>query len=194
MCASGGDYEDYPNIGGSTTADFENLNNGHQWGWHRVQIRMHQEVKNVDALKNDEVAKKTAAIYRVTVTTYFDGVAVSELYKQGRADQIFNEDGTGSNLLYTAESDGEGGIVYKDNAMLTDETANNWRTIWAFKFNYTKTASGKKAYWEEADIFYTCGHDFVQKVKPVASPDYVDYVIPDTDVHVNGAIYYEFND
>ena len=48
------------------------------------------------------------------------------------------------------------------------------------------------AYWGEADVFYTCGHNFVQKVKSVASPAYVAYAVDD-GVEVNGAIYYEFD-
>ena len=188
-------YALYPNIGGSTPANYSNLNNGHKWGWHRIGIRMHQTVKTPDA----DIIAGTIPEYRVTVTTYFDGVAVSELYKEGTAAEMFNEDGEGSNLLFIAKSDGKGHVVYSDSDYLTKTIKENGknvdvsRTVWAFKVNYTKTATGN-AYWQEADIYYTCGHNFVQKVKPVASPDYVDYVIPDTDVHVNGAIYYEFND
>ena len=180
MCAGGGNYAAYPNIGGSTPADLENLNNGHEWGWHRVQIRLHQEVKNVDAVKG-----RAAATYRFVCTTYFDGVAVSMLEKSGTAL------GEAKNYLFTAESDGEGGITYSDNAYLGGSNSNK-RTIWAYKFNYTPTES-ENAYWEEGDIFYTCGHDFVQNVEKVSSPAYVDYQIA-SGIHVNAAFYYKFAD
>ena len=182
MCASGGNYAAYPNIGGSIPADLANLYNGHQWGWHRVQIRLHQEVTNVDAVKDG-----AAAEYRFVCTTYFDGVAVSTLEKTGT--HLGQKDGR--NYLFSAASDGEGGITYSDNAYLTGSDSVK-RTIWAFKFNYTPTA-GDNAYWEEADIFYTCGHDFVQDVEKVASPAYVDYEIA-SGIHVNGATYYRVID
>ena len=180
MCAGGGNYAAYPNIGGSTPADLENLNNGHEWGWHRVQIRLHQEVSNVAAVQGG-----AAATYRFVCTTYFDGVPVSTLEKSGTAL------GEAKNYLFTAESDGEGGITYSDNAYLGGNNSNK-RTIWAYKFNYTPTES-ENAYWEEGDIFYTCGHDFVQNVEKVASPAYVDYQIA-SGIHVNAAFYYKFAD
>ena len=180
MCAGGGNYAAYPNIGGSTPADLENLNNGHEWGWHRVQIRLHQELTNADAVKGG-----ADATYRFVCTTYFDGVAVSMLEKSGTTL------GEAQNYLFSAEHDGAGGITYSDNAYLTGGNSVK-RTIWAYKFNYTPTAS-QNAYWEEADIFYSCGHDFVQDVEKVASPAYVDYEIA-SGVHVNAAIYYQFAD
>ena len=178
MCAGGGNYAAYPNIGGSTPADLENLNNGHEWGWHRVQIRLHQEVSNVAAVQGG-----ADATYRFVCTTYFDGVPVSMLEKSGTTL------GQSRNYLFKAESDGEGGITYSDNA---DLTGSNRRTIWAYKFNYTPTAS-ENAYWEEADIFYSCGHDFVQDIEKVASPAPVNYEIA-PGVYVNAAIYYQFAD
>ena len=182
MCASGGNYAAYPNIGGATPADLANLNNGHQWGWHRVQIRLHQEVTNEAEVKGGD-----DAIYRFVCTTYFDGVAVSMLEKTGT--HLGQSDGR--NYLFSAESDGDGGITYSDNEYLTGADSVK-RTIWAFKFNYTLTA-GNNAYWEEADIYYTCGQNFVQEVEPVASPAYVDYEIA-SGVHVNGATYYRVID
>ncbi|MCQ2414173.1 MAG: hypothetical protein MJ082_05205, partial [Clostridia bacterium] len=69
MCAKGGSYAAYPNIGGSDQSNPE-------YGWHRISIRLHQEVTNLDALK----AGATAATYDIVVTTYIDGVAISQLH------------------------------------------------------------------------------------------------------------------
>ena len=170
-------YEDYPNIGGAVSADLYDLENGHEWGWHHVQIRFHQELTNANNVK-----KGAPAEYDFVVTTYFDGVAVSMLH--GTA---WNTD----NYLFFAESDGEGGIRYSDNPKLSGDDTEK-RAVYAVWFNENTTYSDE-AYWEISDVFYTCGHDFAMQIEKVESPSYVAYEIAD-GYDVNGAIYFRYAD
>ena len=154
MCASGGGFSDYPNVGGADQANPE-------YGWHRVGIRLHQEVTNVDAVKAGEGAE-----YRFVITLYFDGVPVSML--KGTTSDA-KKIGT-NNYLFTASSDGNGGITYADNAKLNGEDSVR-RTIFAIRFNAQKAKADTAVYWADADIYYTCGKEFVQKVTKVADPE-----------------------
>lgn len=183
MCGKNGGFNAYPNIGGAVAANAGNLNNGHEWGWHHVQIRYHQEVYNPTEL----AAGTQTAKYKFVVTTYFDGVAVSMLKGTSDDEKHFAD----KNALFLAENDGNGGIRYLDNPKLNTNDSDK-RNIFAFRFNATMTKTGTSAYWKEADIHYTCGNEFAMKVKKVASPAYVDLEI-DTGVHVNAAVYFEFN-
>ena len=183
MCAGGGNYAAYPNIGGNVAADAENLNNGHEWGWHHVQIRYHQEVTNVAEVKGGATAH-----YEFVLTTYFDGVPISML----RGTDTTSKKPNASNYLFTAENDGNGGITYHDNSKLSGKDSVK-RTVWAYRLNTRKALAGKTVYWKEADIHYTCGNEFAMKVEKVASPAYVDLEIA-SGVHVNAAIYYRFAD
>ena len=155
MCAGGGNFAAYPNIGG---ADKDNP----EYGWHRVGIQFHQELANEAALIADDEANKTAAQYKFVITLYFDGAPVSML--KGDTSRIKSH-----NLLFTAESDGTGNVIYKDNTKLVADN-NNKITIYAFRMNAMKTKADTTAYWGDADVYYSCGKDFVQKVSKVASP------------------------
>ena len=41
---TGDAYADFPNIGGAIQPDAENLDNGHEWGWHRIGVRYHLDI------------------------------------------------------------------------------------------------------------------------------------------------------
>ena len=144
MCASGGNYAAYPNIGG---ADKDNP----EYGWHRFGLRFHQEVVNESIVRAGG-----AAIYEFTLTLYFDGVPVSMLIGKTTADQKVPKD---VNYLFTAEYDETDGIKYSDNA-------NADRTVFAILVNTMVAKADTVAYWADADYAYTCGKDFVQKVAP----------------------------
>ena len=143
---AGDKYTDFPNIGGTDEEHPE-------WGWHRVQIRLHQEVTNEAAVKTG-----TAATYKCTTTIYIDGVLVSIL----SSTDIKTEKST-DHKLFTA-SGGGGDITY------SDATA---KTMWVHPLvvHNAKAQTGKKVYFVYADISVTCGTDFVQKVSKVTSPD-----------------------
>lgn len=150
MCDFDGDFSDYPNIGGADPANPE-------WGWHRVGIRLRQEVTNEAAVREGD-----DAVYRYVVTTYIDGAPVSSLEGAGFSQA--------KNYLFKAESDGEGGIVYDDNEYLTGKNSVK-RAVFAFCFNATYTLPDTVAYWVDADVFYSCGHDFALPVEKNPTPD-----------------------
>ena len=147
----GGDYADYPNIGGANR-------NAPEYGWHRIGIRIHEELTNATALKKDVTAGATRAKYVVTITVYFDGVAAYKL----KTDVGEMPMRAPANLLFTATSDGKGGVVYAD---LDDD-----RYVVPLRLNATTAESGKKVYVATADAFVSCGKGFVQQVEKLATP------------------------
>ena len=149
----GNTYADFPNIGGADQANPE-------YGWHRLAIVAHEELLNEAALKADTEAKATAAEYRFSFTVYVDGVKLYTL--SNRADAAFNASTyRAENMLFTAESDGQGGIVYKD----IDASKNvTWIQIPTFQ-----TTEGT-AYAVYADEAIFAGNDFAQKVVKVVAP------------------------
>ena len=147
----------FPNIGGANMGDGQSQSFD-QWGWHRVQIRLHVEVTNAAALKADEAAGATAATYKCTTTIYIDGILVSIL----SSDSMTNGSVSFDNKLFTAESDGQGGIVYAD---VRDEA---W--IHALRLNSTQAKKGKTVYLAYGDVSMTCGKEFVQKVIKAVDP------------------------
>ena len=185
MCGSGGGFSAYPNIGGAVAADAGNLNNGHEWGWHHVQIRYHQEVDNPTEL----AAGTESAKYKFVVTTYFDGVAVSMLKGTSDDPKHFAD----KNALFLAENDGNGGIRYMDNSLLNaSDSSKGKRYVWGFRFNATMTNDSTSAYWKEADIYYTCGTDFAMKVEKVESP--ASATINLGGVNYSAKVWYKFVD
>ena len=171
MAKEGGAFADYPNIGG---------NAGAQYGWHRIGVRIHEEVANAAALKKDTTAGKTAATYVLTETVYFDGVPAYKLKTKTSKTGMK----TSADLLYTAISDGKGGIVYTD--------VDPERTVVPFRLNSTTAKSGKTAYVAIADVFVTCGKGFVQKVERLASPVPSTLTVPATGLELTAPIYYRF--
>ena len=174
MVAEGGGYADYPNIGGSDSGVVQ------KYGWHRIGIRIHEEVANAATLKKDTTAGKTRATYVVTETVYFDGVPAYKLKTATTKTGMK----TSADLLYTAASDGKGGIVYTD--------IDPERFVVPFLMNSTTAKSGKTAYVAIADVFVSCGKDFVQKVEKLATPTSSTLVVPATGMRLSAPVYYRF--
>ena len=154
MVSGGGDYADYPNVTGADQ-------NNPEYGWHRIGLRYHEEVTNADALKADLTPGATPAVYALTMTIYVDGVAVAKL---GASDCTT---GSGRDCkLYTAQSDGEGGIVYTDVGSNVDLCIFN---------TAGKNAGSKTAFFAVAEPYASCGKDFVQSVERVDYPEPIYY-------------------
>ena len=174
MVKEGGVYADYPNIGGSDPGVVP------KYGWHRIGVRIHEEVANASTLKKDTKAGKTRATYVVTETVYFDGVPAYKL-KTSTSKKGMK---TSANLLYTAESDGKGGIVY------TDIDPESY--VVPFRMNGTTAKSGKTAYVAIADVFVRCGKDFVQKVEKLTTPVNSTLYVPATGMELTAPVCYRF--
>ncbi|MBR4769827.1 MAG: hypothetical protein IK090_02740, partial [Clostridia bacterium] len=121
-------------------------------------IRIHEELTNAAALKKDTTAGKTRAQYVLTETVYIDGVAA---YKLRTTDSKTGMK-TSDNLLFTAMSDGKGGIVYTD--------IDPDRYVIPFQLNGTTAQSGKTVYVAIADVSVSCGKNFVQQVEKLPTP------------------------
>ena len=182
-------YDCWPNIGGAVAADYDNLNNGHEWGWHRIGIRMHQELLNEDALKaytaNPDDTESTApkAQYLLWAECYIDGVLI---FKLSNAASDVNGDSTfkDENLLFTAEANGEGGITY------TDIGENKY--VMGIRCP-VKAADGDGAYFIYGDYSATAGTaGFKQNVSKVATPAANTYTTAD-GVQINAPVYYSVN-
>ncbi|MBR4661819.1 MAG: hypothetical protein IKO92_03705, partial [Clostridia bacterium] len=147
--------DEYPNIGGANKGD--GIPQGEdRYGWHRVSVRYRQEVSNVDAVKAG-----AAAEYKLSLWAYIDGVLVVHayetdfIYKPGKSDQKDYK-------LYTAASDGNGGITYT-------ESGDDLYFSGAY-FHYKQMASGKVAYFAIADYSAKIGSEFEQNVAQVNYP------------------------
>ena len=165
-----GVYADYPNIGGSDP-------DVPAFGWHRIGMRIHEELTNASALKKDTTAGATAAKYRLTLTVYFDGVAAYKL----KTDDSANPMRSKYDLLFTAASDGKGGIVYTD--------IGEDRYVIPFTLNGTTAKSGKNVYVAISDVIVSCGKGFVQKVEKLSSPSSSTLTFP-TGAAISAPIYY----
>ncbi|MBP5610470.1 MAG: hypothetical protein J6X72_03935, partial [Clostridia bacterium] len=180
MCGVNPNYSDYPNIGGAIAPDADNLDNGHEWGWHRVQIRIHQDVIDEAAVKAGTAGDK-AEDYRATATVYFDGVPAFKLSTGTKGMQ------EAANLLFTAASDGENGITYEDGTA----------SVIPFNVNRTRTDTDTTAYFVLADVFVTCGKNFVMNVEKVASPAANTFTVEEEGaepVEINAPIYFKLAD
>ncbi len=150
----GGDssvFANYPHVGGSVALDPDHEDNGCELGWHRIGIRYHEEVTNVDAVKGGADAE-----YYLTSSLYIDGNLVSVLCATDNKDNGYDM------KLYTAQSDGEGGIAYTDIA--------SDRYVYIYRMKYQGTSNSNPAYCVFADAYATCGKNFVQTVEPVDYP------------------------
>lgn len=168
MVSGGGDYADYPNVAGTNQAAPE-------YGWHRIGLRYHEEVTNADVLKDDATPGATDAVYALTMTIYVDGVAIAKL---GASDCTT---GSGRDCkLYTAASDGAGGIVYTDIGSNVDLCI----------FNIAgKNAGSKPAFFAVAEPYASCGKNFVQSVERVDLPA-SSYYRPADEKGVFAPLYY----
>ena len=173
----GDSIDEFPNIGGANNGDGTPQGET-QWGWHRVQIRLHIDVLNADALKADTTAGATKATYKCTTTILIDGMVVSIL----SSDSMTNGSNSYDNKLFTAASDGEGGIVY------TDIAEDKW--VHPMRFNYTQAKTGTTIYMVYGDLSVTCGKDFVQNVEKVLAPAAATLEVAE-GVTVPAAMYYK---
>ena len=165
MCGSSGAWADYPNIGG---ADRENP----EWGWHRVQIRVHQELTNAA-----EVASGASAVYYMYSVVYIDGVQVSKLSGTGASPA--------GSLLFTAANDGADGIAYTD---IADDSI-----LYGFNSQIAKKNSGV-GYLVYGDYSVSCGRTFAQSVTRVDSPAAATYVTrADGGVEIPAPAYFTIN-
>lgn len=173
ISGDGTEYADYPNIGGS---DQENP----EYGWHRLAFVYHQELLNADALMADTTANATAAEYLVTSTGYLDGEKIFKI--SNRTSENFNAsaDFTVNGYLFTAKSDGEGGIIYTDSP-------NNKNTTWV-KIPSKCTSTGK-AYAVIADYYVTAGTEIIMEVERNDAPAPNVYVTSD-GTEINAPIWY----
>ena len=165
-----GVYADYPNIGGADP-------DVPAFGWHRIGIRIHEELTNASALKQDTTARATAAKYRLTLTVYFDGVPAYKLKTEDSEKPMRSK----YDLLFTAASDGKGGIVYTD--------IGEDRCVIPFALNGTTAKSGKTVYTAIADAYVGCGKGFAQKVEKLSTPTESTLTFP-TGATLTAPIYY----
>ena len=179
-------FDCWPNIGGAVAADYDNLNNGHEWGWHRIGVRMHQELLNEDALKayvaNPDDSESTApkAEYLLWAECYIDGVLI---FKLSNAATVVNGASTykEENMLFTAEANGEGGITYTD--------INESKYVMGVRL-IAKAATADGAYFVYGDYYATAGTAFKQTVTKVASPAAATYTTEDGTV-ISAPCYYQ---
>ena len=141
MCSKSSNYADYPNIMGADPDHPE-------YGWHRVGIRYHLEL--LDGKSGADLTD-----YVGIATCFVDGVAIFKLSTGTDGMQNWES------MLFKAESDGEGGIVYSD--------AGDY--VIPFIMNKSYTKADTTAYLAFSDVYVTCGKDFVMKVEKVASPE-----------------------
>ena len=170
MIVEGGAFTDYPNISGKNQKTS-------LYGWHRIGIRIHEELTNASTLKKDTTAGMTRAQYVLTETVYIDGVAAYKLRTTNSKTGMKTSD----NLLYTAMSDGKGGIVYTD--------IDPDRYVIPFQLNGTTAQSGKTVYVAIADVSVSCGKNFVQQVEKLASPALSTLKTP-TGLKLSAPIYF----
>lgn len=168
----GTEYTDFPNIGGP---DPDNI----EWGWHRVSVRFREEVTNEAALMADTTAGETPAEYKLTVWVYIDGELVIHAY----ANDLRADNGD-DRKLYTAESDGNGGIVYTENT-------NMW--VYGFRLNSKAAKADTNVYFSYADLSVTVGKDFVQNVEKVAEPVATELEVDD-GVSIPTTMFYKLAD
>ena len=141
MVSAGENFSDYPNIAGTDEAHPE-------YGWHRFGIRYHLEL--LDGKTGADLKD-----YVGIVTAFVDGVAIFKLSTGTDGMQNWES------MLFKAESDGEGGIVYSDAGDI----------VVPFIMNKSNTKADTVAYLAFSDVYVTCGTDFVMKVEKVASPE-----------------------
>ena len=143
-----------------------------EYGWHRLGVLVHQEASGSGSTVN----------YSGWSELYVDGVKVwkvksdfvnkdSYLAKNGLS--LFTATSSNSNLTYSDTT--------PDVRCRFDRFASSGDPAYAI-FG--------EAYWRIVDLDF----DPTAEIEPVASPAAVDYVIPGTDVHVNGAVYFKLAD
>ena len=159
------DITAYPNLGGNNNGDGTAQTND-KYGWHRVSIRYHEEVTNVDAVKSGN-----AASYLNEMWVYIDGVLVLHTAEtKAISKQLFTATGGGGSITYT-----ENDSYYFHGAFL----------------NSTRMKTGK-GYFEIADYSATIGSDFVQNVRRVNNPTPATLEV-ENGVFVPSTMWYELD-
>ena len=173
---TGDQRDDFPNIGGVNAGDGTDQGDP-QWGWHRVSIRYRQVVTNKAAL----IAANTPGVeatYKLEMWVYIDGVLVVHSYQ---TDLLQKDDGT-DRKLYSASSDGSGGIAYVENDDL-------W--LHGTFLHSIKAKTGETVYFAIADYSATVGSDFVLPVEKNASPAAATYTTSD-GTELPAAVWYRY--
>ena len=136
-----------------------------EYGWHRIGVRVHQDVEVVGGV----------AVYSATATLYVDGERIAE----------HSLDLKETNLLYYAVVE-DGEIVdYIDNDM-------NSRYIYAYRLDDFKTKNeGDIAYFYTADVYVSCGNDFVLNVAPADEPTFYEEVNYYDIIEGSGYVYFD---
>ena len=135
------------------------------YGWHRIGVRVHQDVEVVGGV----------AVYSATATLYVDGERIAE----------HSLDLKETNLLYYAVVE-DGEIVdYIDNDM-------NSRYIYAYRLDDFKTKNeGDVAYFYTADVYVSCGNDFVLNVAPADEPTFYEEINYYDIIEGSGYVYFD---
>ena len=167
----------YPNIGGENNGGGTEQRND-LYGWHRVSIRYRNELTNKDALMADGTPGATPATYQLQVWVYVDGKLVIHAYQTDLSKE--SED----RKLFSAESDGNGGIVYTENDSLI---------LKPVYLNSKQATGGKNVYYSVADISVTVGTDFVQNVVRIDDPVEAQLEVED-GVFVTSTMWYKLDD
>ena len=166
---TGTNRNEYPNIGGANGGDGTPQGDP-QWGWHRVSIRYRNEVTNIDAVKDG-----ADATYNLEMWVYIDGVLVIHA-----SETDHKADNGEDRKLFSAASNGAGGITY---------TENDSQYLHGAFLCSKKMASGK-GYFEIADYSVTIGSDFVQDVQKVTSPTSTTFEVQE-GVFIPTTMWYE---
>ena len=163
MCGASENYTDYPNIAGPDEANPE-------YGWHRFGLRYHLEL--LDGKTGEKLED-----YVGIATGFVDGVAIFKL--STGTDGLQNWE----SMLFKAESDGEGGVVYSDAGDI----------VVPFIMNKSNTKADTVAYLAFSDVYVTCGTDFVMKVEKVASPEAATFEVAE-GVEIPAPVYFKLAD
>ena len=135
------------------------------YGWHRVGVLVQQEASG----------SGSSVTYSGWAALYVDGVKVWK---------VKTDVSTMANMgisLFTATSKNSN-LTYSD----TNPDVRCRFDRFGSSGDYAYAIFGE-AYWRIVDLDF----DPTTEIQPVVSPAYVDYVIPGTDVHVNGAVYFQ---
>ncbi|MBP5349143.1 MAG: hypothetical protein J6Z13_02145 [Clostridia bacterium] len=170
----GNTFADFPNIGGDDEDHPE-------WGWHRVQIRYHQELTNEAAVKSG-----SAATYRLYVEVSIDGVL---LFRNSNASSATYSDTNwnSKNLLFTVRKDAADGYTLVNGLYYKDIDTS--RYIHGLRMPFVKTTAGT-AYVVYGDYYCTAGQDFVMDVTRIDNPAARTETVGGDDL--NGAFYYSY--
>ncbi len=143
------------------------------YGWHRIGVLVHLEASK---------GSGTAVNYVGWSALYVDGVKVWKIKSDIKTNSSYMV--ANGLSLFTATNDGSK-LTYSD-------TTPDVRCRFDRFGSSTDPAYAifGEAYWRIVDTDF----DPSTEIEPVVSPAAVDYVIPGTDVHVNGAVYFKAAD